>query len=401
MKFTRELNLIVAGVNFIIQGTEEEEFRILLHDYEIDWSRVHELVDYHQIVTLFYKACTTVSFTNHLVKEYEIFSKRHAIKNVIFKNECIGLIHLLKVNHIKAVPHKGVLYLEKLYNNEPIRQMSDIDILVHEDDAENAINLLIKEGYAFAEPLDFENIKQLIAKKYNKEVSLNKLSSTGIKIPIDFHWHINHREFHELPVEWIMENTVVHNWNGHEIEVPNDESLFIMLLSHHGTRDFWGRIKFLVDLNMFLNKFPEKSINDLSIIAARYKMEQTFLFGVDALNDMLVYKSSHKKDKRWSVCLKELLNIWERADSFKGDIIPKFRIMSLQRKLQDRKLSWYGIIKQEMRIYSKGNLSFSGSPLAFPEKYVFLNAFSRIVSSIVKRQNFIRTKLLLKKGNQN
>lgn len=387
-EFSRELGLIIAAINVVVNNGESEGFLRRLLAKGIDWTRLHSLLQFHQLTALFYAACKKVEFTNEVIDKYEVFAKSHAINNINYRNECIRILHLLKERNIKALPYKGVLFLSKLYSDNPIRQMSDIDLVVQEKDAKDALKVLIQDGYNFSLGLvaDEVTLDDLIASSPGKEVSLKKTTALGLVAHIDFHWHFNGKTPYYFDLPDFFNQTEEVLWDNKIVDIPTSESILVMLVNHHGARDGWGRLKFLVDMWMYLKAYDIEDVNYILKVTEQFKMRMTTEFAMFALNEVFDcrYKIA-QSNYHYSKVINQVVKVWEKADSYKGKIRPKFDIIYLQRKLADEPISWFEIIKRET-IYYAGYSPQSGKRIVvLPKKYSFLNALIKVFSEKVFR----------------
>ena len=71
----------------------------------------------------------------------------NAARNLFLTSELINLLKLFNERDISAIPFKGPVLAASAYGNLALRQIGDLDILVHEQDFHRAKELLISQGY--------------------------------------------------------------------------------------------------------------------------------------------------------------------------------------------------------------------------------------------------------------
>jgi hypothetical protein len=385
MQLSPELNLIISSIKLCLLNKNREEFLSQVKSSDLNWQRVHQLLNYHQISPVFFHACKEVSFQNEYVDQYEIFSKRQAILNLIYEKEYLRIADLFLHKGIRVIPYKGVLFLKKLYNEKAIRQMTDLDILVHENDAVEALTLLIKEGYKIKEKVDSspETLKRLIEDIPNKEISLIKSSLGGNTIWLDFHWHINVFKQSELDINTFLDGTIKESWGGKDINIPKNDSVFIMLLNHHGERDCWTKLKYICDLWMYLHEYSFIPIEELERNAKGVKMVKVFSGGLQLIAKYLGEPTRHTFEVQESI-LDSVVNMWEMGKHW-DHILPKIRLLVLYKKFQDQKVSWFWILNQQIELHSKKGFDKPKRLIDFPDKYRMLNSLSKLGGYLVER----------------
>ena len=115
--------------------------------------------------------------------------------------------------NIQVLPYKGLLFLEKLYQNKPLREYNDIDIVVKPSDAPKAIQLLIKDGYVLHINIKTPNdevTNDMLEGIPGREVGLHKANKLGFNFYIDFHWDIT-GSYHQYIIIFTMIYSIVEN----------------------------------------------------------------------------------------------------------------------------------------------------------------------------------------------
>jgi hypothetical protein len=385
MQLSPELNLIISSIKLCLLKKNREEFLSQVKNSDLNWKRVHQLLNYHQISPVFFHACREVSFQNEYIDQYEIFSKRQAILNLIYEQEYLKIADLFYPNGIRVIPYKGVLFLKKLYKEKAIRQMSDLDILVHENDAMQALTLLIKEGYKIKDVKDNspESLIRLIKGTPNKEISLIKSSLGGNTVWLDFHWHINVFKQSELDINTFLDGTIQESWGGKYLNIPENDFVFIMLLNHHGERDCWTKLKYICDLWMYFHEYSFIPIEELERNAKGVKMVKVFSGGLQLISKYLGEPIRHTFKVQESI-LDSVVNMWEIGQHW-DHLLPKIRLLILYKNFQDQKVSWFWIIDKQIDFHSKDRFESPKRLIDFPENYRFLNSLSKLGGYLIER----------------
>jgi len=75
--------------------------------------------------------------------------------------------------------------------------------------------------------------------------------------------------------------------------------------------------------------------------------------------------------------------MWEYATHW-DRIMPKIFLLRIYRKLQDRETSWSTLIYDQIKFHSLVNLTENKRLFVLPDRFVFLNAFSKLLSYIAR-----------------
>lgn len=382
---SKELQLLIESINIVLLDSSSNVFKNLANDPKLNWQRVDKLLKYHCIRPVFYQACRTINFQNDLVESVAVFTKKQAIKNLNEIVESKRVLTFLKDAGVQVLPYKGLLFLEKIYDNKPLREIGDLDILVSTNDAVKALALLIEDGYKLCveENISEGLLSEIIRTTPNQEVGLDKKTPIGMNVHIDFHWGINEAPQYRIDLPLIFRTAEIANFQNHKILLPNTSSIFKMLLNHHGGRECWVRLKDLADLIAFKNAYPQISFNDLTNWSSEMDMRKIYV-AAESLLESIFFSDNVVLDKQEeSVSLKRIVAMWEYATHW-DRIIPKIFLIRIYRKLQDRETSWSTLIYNHIKFHSMANLTEDKRLFVLPEKYVLLNAFSKLLSYIIR-----------------
>lgn len=116
---------------------------------DINWPLLIKMLRYHKLIPFSYLFFKHSSFT--LSKETkDIFEKKYNFvlsRNIRFQEEFLRLYRIFTKEGIGIVPIKGLALLADLYNQYPVRPMTDMDILAKEEELEKAEGILENSGY--------------------------------------------------------------------------------------------------------------------------------------------------------------------------------------------------------------------------------------------------------------
>lgn len=156
------------------------------------------------------------------------------------QNEFHQLVKAFEENKIHSQPMKGV-FMKQYYPKPELREMSDIDILINEDQIEQADGILKELGYVFA------------SKEFHHDIY-----TKNQRLILEVHWtmydsHVDknqHDYFHNFSRAVLME--------GHNHTYTFTKEDFYVFMISHMAKHFYARgcgIRNLVDIYLYQKKF--------------------------------------------------------------------------------------------------------------------------------------------------
>ena len=158
------------------------------------------------------------------------------------QNEFRQLIQAFEENHICSQPMKGI-FMKQYYPKPELREMSDIDILINEDQIESAETILTGLGYVFVSKESHHDI-------YKKNKLMLEVHSTMYDSHVDKNQHDYFKNF---------SRTVL--MDGHSYTYTFTKEDFYVYMLSHMAKHFYARgcgIRNLVDIYVYQKQFgPE------------------------------------------------------------------------------------------------------------------------------------------------
>jgi hypothetical protein len=209
-----------------------------------DWDTVLALSIKHGISLLLYanlkRVCPElipVGVMNRLKRIY----RNTTAKNLSYESTLLQILKLFEDNGISAVPFKGPLLAEQIYDDIGLRQFDDLDILIKKNDALRARNILIGNGYHSNITLD-----PTIEKKYLESENFFSFYNHNGWPDIDLHWEMTGRYLLKPvyldPLEKELKSV---DLMGQTVPCLPD-ALMLVYLCVHGTSHCWSRLEWIV-----------------------------------------------------------------------------------------------------------------------------------------------------------
>jgi len=168
---------------------------------EINWNNILNMGYAHGLISLLYlklKSTPSFDFPPEFSKYLENHFRANELRNRMLREEFVNLMGTFHKANIRAIPLKGIVYSQTLYDNSSARQFVDIDFLLKEDDIEPAKLLLEEQGYntVYVQTLLSEGNSELTTLQksiYRSVYHEYALQSSDRLINIDIHWRLSPR----------------------------------------------------------------------------------------------------------------------------------------------------------------------------------------------------------------
>jgi VanZ family protein len=187
--------------------------------------------------------------------------------NLRLAAELVRLASLFDRAGIQVVPFKGPVVAWSLYESPALREMSDLDLLVHPDGLSRAIDLLVSAGYRALHPYDRRFVGQF------HEVSL---VSDVTRLAVDLHWSLAPSSLcHALDVEGIWARLMPVQVAGLTVQTLGNQDL-LAFLCIHGAKHEWRSLHWLADLARLVDQAAiDPAAIDWEILMARARARQS------------------------------------------------------------------------------------------------------------------------------
>jgi hypothetical protein len=204
----------------------------------LDWDLVYDVSLHHRVFPLLYKNIKENlpdSVPDRIVEKLKKNYVNNATKNLYFSGFLIKVMNLLEAHDIMAVPFKGPVLAQDIYGDLELRQFSDLDILVSDNDAVNAWIIFIKNG--FQPQLDLDNNQ-----KYKYVKTEDNISFSKGNIYVELHWEMSGIYLSKpLTLDHVSQELGKIFFVNREISNLCSEQLLVYLCVH-GAKHGWGNI---------------------------------------------------------------------------------------------------------------------------------------------------------------
>ncbi|MCK4809533.1 MAG: nucleotidyltransferase family protein [Candidatus Omnitrophica bacterium] len=247
-----EINLIKFIVGHIV-GNKKQEINDLLTSYSIDWGKFKSFIIYHDLTPFSYSALK--DFNSFLPHDLETFLKNNYYCALVrcqkLWQEFLRIYDLFEQAGVILLPIKGVALLEDLYANNYLRPMTDIDLLVKEEDLQKAETIFGDLGYR----KELYGLKQEYWREKQIHFTFYKKKKDEKAPFIELHWNLDFKRKNRNILPGLWERIREINADGRKINLLSPEDTLFSLALHN--RRF-GRtlcLKNAYDTVVLLNKY--------------------------------------------------------------------------------------------------------------------------------------------------
>ncbi|MDZ8108401.1 MAG: nucleotidyltransferase family protein [Nostoc sp. DedQUE12a] len=113
-------------------------------------NQIKRIAAYHGTIPLLYQSLKTTgkeAIPKTALTQLHNHYHTNASRNLFLSYELLNILKLFAAHKIRAIPFKGLVLAISIYGNLAMRQFSDLDILVRQQDIVKAQELLIAQKY--------------------------------------------------------------------------------------------------------------------------------------------------------------------------------------------------------------------------------------------------------------
>lgn len=221
---------------------------------DIDWQILLKLATQHCVrpmVLRTLKLACWEAVPQNIQSELTLFNMANAQRNLLFTGELLRLLDLFKQNAVPIAAFKGPLLALSVYGDITLREFSDLDVIVQEEDLAKAEDILIACGYN-ADFVDRDYRSAFLS--YQGQYAFRH-PNTGISV--DLHWKLASKGVvFPLQVAEIWSRleavTIAHR----SVPTLSRDDLALFLVAH-GTKEGWRSLNWLCDFAEFLHKYQD------------------------------------------------------------------------------------------------------------------------------------------------
>ncbi len=249
---------------------------------EPDWERLIGAAARHGVLPLVHAHLGTVEAVPEQTREtLHLLASRIARHNLMLTGVLRDVLDLFEREGLPAIPYKGPVLAASVYENVALRPFSDLDVLVHPEDAPRARTILSAAGFRFVP--EAPGLDEATALRLGREYRFER--APGVILEVQ--WRVvsasdGWRRFSLAPVWTRLRTTTL---TGRTIPALGNEDR-LAVLSLHGAHNQWVRLKWIVDVAEIL-RGAALDWDTLLSNAERWGIRRPGLLGLSLAHDLL------------------------------------------------------------------------------------------------------------------
>ena len=201
---------------------------------------------------------------DRVLTRLENVQEQVARRNLFMAHELSSLLDQLENHDVPALPFKGPTQAQLVFDAIGMREFNDLDILVSEDELDDAIDVLRANDYRVKEEFDI-----------GQHVLIHQPTS----LPVDLHYSIFPIQYpFSLPFERLWARRTNVQIAGNETVWTLDPSDMLLLVAVHSTKHSWFRLEWLLSFTLLANSI-ETDIQRILSEAKRIGCYRMLLLG--------------------------------------------------------------------------------------------------------------------------
>ena len=230
-KYSIEDQLLLACMRLNLPSEQSADFSDLASNRHISWERVIEKAEWYRASGLLFHHARQLGEDHEpppwVMGELKRIHDENTTRNMIFRLELTKVLKSLRQAGIPVIVLKGAALLEVVYKNPSLRPMSDLDLLVPEEYADIAQNMILEFGYHEVGSLEDQEITR------RDHRHLPTLSDRNGLVVFEVHSHIVSRDSPlRFDISEFWDQAIDVKIAGVEVKVLKPEHMLIHLAAH-------------------------------------------------------------------------------------------------------------------------------------------------------------------------
>ena len=252
MKMNPESELVLGIAKDIVYN-QNNNTSALLQKEKINWLIFKDILSYHGLAPFAYLSFKEyISFLPEDVSRILRRTYYHSLAHLSrLQWKFLELYHAFRKKNVLLLPIKGIALLDDLYPDYLARASSDIDILVKEEDLEEAIKILEDLGYQ----KNLEGLKESYWREKQYHFVFQEKELKDFSPIVELHWGLDYPRYKRqlLPdmFQRLREGTIQNK----KVKLLSVEDTFIALTLHQRRFGTALCLKDACDMAILLNKY--------------------------------------------------------------------------------------------------------------------------------------------------
>ena len=290
-----EKELLACCARTRIDPASTKKIVALLNE-NLDWAYVLDQAEENSVIPLLgrqLQALPVGAVPPLVLERLKDACRANTIRCLFLTAELTKIFDLFHSRGIRAIAYKGPALAMQAYGDMTLRQFEDLDIIVRQGDLPRANEVMLGLGYLprFDWIVSSGVPSSIIPGEYNYRDEKRR-------IMVELHTELTLRHFPEVAnLEDFSSRLTLVKLNDREIYTFSVEDALI-ILSLHGTKDFWERLSWITDISELIQRHPNL---DWSVTLERANVLQTermlhvaLLLAINLMNTPLPEEILHR-----------------------------------------------------------------------------------------------------------
>lgn len=354
----------------------------ILPNYSPDWGAIIKTSNQHNILPFLYYNLNKANLLGVIPEDIGTILKNsyysNVGRNVKLFEELSFILKSINDASLTIILLKGVILAEELYHNPGLRAMTDIDILVKEDELDKIKNILLQSGYRE----NTEEVSNNYYKKYLTEFVFTKRLSSNLYFYLEAHTALVPPRPYRIILPCLWEKMQEKTLYGERARFLSWEDTLFSLALHLRRHTRRLSLKFIIDIAELLNSHKDNLDWDyINKMALKNHVITTLYFALYISKELLGTSISVKVIDRFKPCIAKdkLICLCINKDNFLA--AKKWRGVILRILLFDR------IIDLALYLWR----------VIFLERLIVKTALRNLLRPLIKKQRNTASKEIRKK----
>ncbi len=348
-----------------------------------------EMIEFHSIRLIISQVLNALNFESSITSKLRFFAESQTFYNLNCIHETKNLLGQFADARIPILPYKGNLFVSEFFNNSQLRESGDVDLLVLPTDFPKAINILRENGYNILLPnknlLEAEN-QDIIFEFSN---IFNEISFKKLGFALDVHWGLCYSYlYYNVDYNGMFSRAIKKDFYGLSTLIPSDQDIFFMIILHNGGKEFWFKMKHLVDLMAFLDEKGD-NLNWLNIIekSKEYHLYKIMIIGFYLIHNTFNYECPSVIVDRFAeidtIVIQKIKKYWIRAKMW-DTLWLRLKFEAVHELVQDEGFDKKAYRNGLFNSLAMPNIFENKRIVTFPKNWIFLNFVSKFLTYFYK-----------------
>lgn len=228
---------------------------------DVDWEAFLRLVHRHRLTPAVFG--NSAGMPANVQDRLRRRARRVSIHALRHSAAMVQAAAALERGGVAVLAWKGAALSGRLFGDPALREVRDIDLLVHATDLDAAEQTLRVLSYERRWPR-IELTPRMRAALLEREQHFDYYQARA-GVLVELHWRLE--SWDAAALDWLWEHSALQAWPGGGVRVPDDTALLLLVVDH-GARHRWFLLKWLADAAALLSRMATQAAVPL-VAAAR------------------------------------------------------------------------------------------------------------------------------------